>query len=134
MNGAFGRGGDGPFGSGWAPTRAHHGLMTWRTTVAVVGAMVLGGMVATGIQSAWRTEERTPRVGVVTRLEYTGEMHDMLERHRLMLQQMEKNASPAMLQLMNSDPMWQMMRSETWARLDEQHQADINRMLGRGSP
>lgn len=99
--------------------------------------MVLGGMVATGIQSAWREdrrEDRAPRVGVLTRMEYSGEMHDILERHRFMLQQMQRNASPEMLQLMNSDPMWQMMRSEKWARLEERHQADIERMLGRGSP
>ena len=67
-------------------------------------------------------------------MEQTGEMHDVLEQRRQMLQQMQDNASPAMLQLMNNDPMWQMMRSEDWARMDEEHQADIDRMLGKGQP
>lgn len=72
--------------------------------------------------------------GRITQMEASGEMHDMAERHRQMLERMQQNASPAMQTLMNDDPMWQMMRSGEWARLDEEHQEDIDRMLGRGQP
>lgn len=51
-------------------------------------------------------------MGVLTRMEHSGEMQEILEKHRVMLRQMEDNASPEMLQLMNNDPIWQMMRSE----------------------
>lgn len=109
--------------------------MRWRAVLLVIGAMVVGGMVATGIGSALRDrEDRADKVGVLTRMEHSGEMEEILEKHRVMLQQMESNASPQMLELMNNDPMWQMMRSERWARLEEQHKADIDRMLGKGQP
>lgn len=31
---------------------------------------------------------------------------------------------------MNRDPMWQMLRTGEWARLDEEHKRDVDRMLG----
>jgi hypothetical protein len=70
-------------------------------------------------------------VGELTQMEQSGDMHDILERHRQMLQQMQVVATPQMFQLMNNDPMWQMLRGQDWARLDEEHQADIDRMLGQ---
>lgn len=72
--------------------------------------------------------------GKITQMEASGEMHDMAERHRRMLERMQQDASPAMKALMDKDPMWQMMRTGEWARLDEEHQEDIDRMLGRGRP
>ena len=77
------------------------------------------------------THDPADRVGRITQMEQSGEMHRMLEQHRKMLEQMASDASPAMLELMNKDPMWQMMRSAEWAQMDEQHEADIDRMLGK---
>lgn len=107
-----------------------------RFVLGALAAALAGAAVAVGVVAANDDDgNRSPgRVGRLTQLEQTGEMHDLLERHRRMLQQMQDNASPAMLELMNNDPMWQMMRSPEWARLDEEHQADIDRMLGRGQP
>lgn len=61
----------------------------------------------------------------------SGEMGRVLEQHRQMIEKMQQDASPAMLQLMNNDPMWQMMRSPEWAKMDEQHQQDLDRLLGK---
>lgn len=108
-----------------------------RTVLLVVVAMIFGAIVTAGVLSATDDDEggRQPApAGRITRMEQSGEMHEILEQHRLMLEQMQDSASPAMLQLMSNDPMWQMMRSEDWARMDEQHQADIDRMLGKGQP
>ena len=110
--------------------------MRLRTALLIVIAGIFGAIITAGIISAADDDgddQRAP-VGRITEMEQSGEMHEILEKHRIMLQQMQDNASPAMLELMNSDPMWQMMRSGEWARMDEQHQADIDRMLGKGQP
>lgn len=39
--------------------------------------------------------------------------------------------TPQMLQHMNDDPMWQMMRSGEFIELLEKHEGDIDQMLGR---
>ncbi len=103
--------------------------------LALVGVGVLGLLLVLWLATPGDGGDRSPgQVGRMTRMEQSGEMHEMLEGHREMMKQMQGSASPQMLELMNNDPMWQMMRSEGWARLDEDHQADIDRMLGRGSP
>lgn len=102
---------------------------------ALLGIGVLGFLLALWLATPGDDDDRSPgQVGRMTRMEQSGEMHETLEAHREMMKQMQESASPQMLELMNSDPMWQMMRSDDWARLDEDHQADIDRMLGRGSP
>lgn len=65
-------------------------------------------------------------------LEASGKIASMVEQHQAMMDRMRANATPQMLQLMNSDPMWQMMRSGEYVRLLQQHEADIDRMLARG--
>lgn len=70
------------------------------------------------------------QVGQRTQFERSGELHDMLEEHRVMLEQMQADVSPAMRERMSRDPMWQMLRTGEWARLDEEHQREIDRMLG----
>ena len=110
--------------------------MKRRTILLIVAAALLGSVVTLTVASS---DEKHPTakpdpVGQITRMEQSGRMLAILEQHLVMLQQMESDASPAMLELMNNDPMWQMLRSEEWAQLDEQHQADIDRMLGRGAP
>jgi len=69
-------------------------------------------------------------VGRITEMEQSGQMSEIWEQHRQMIERMQEDASPAMLEIMNNDPMWQMMRTPEWARMDAQHQEDIDRMLG----
>ena len=49
-----------------------------------------------------------------------------------MMDQMRVSVSEAMTNLMNTDPMWQMMRSGAFLVALEQHEQDIDRMLARG--
>ena len=48
-----------------------------------------------------------------------------------MMDQMRVRATPQMLQMMNDDPMWQMMRSGQFIKLLEEHEGDIDQMLER---
>ena len=57
---------------------------------------------------------------------------DMIQQHHAMMDQMRSSVSATMNELMNSDPMWQMMRSSALIGDLEQHEQDIDRMLGRG--
>ena len=68
----------------------------------------------------------------LTALEASGDARTMVEQHQAMMDQMRANATPQMLQLMNSDPMWQMMRSGEYVRLLAEHEESIDRMLARG--
>lgn len=65
-------------------------------------------------------------------LEADGDVGTMVEQHQAMMDQMRASATPQMLELMNNDPMWQMMRSGEYLRLLEEHEANIDRMLARG--
>jgi len=65
-------------------------------------------------------------------LESSGQALTMVEQHQAMMDQMRVNATPAMIELMNNDPMWQMMRSGEYVRLLEEHEGNIDRMLARG--
>lgn len=56
----------------------------------------------------------------------------MVEQHQAMMDQMRVSVSPAMNEMMNGDPMWQMMRSGAFVALLEEHEQDIDRMLARG--
>ena len=67
----------------------------------------------------------------LTVLEASGDARTMVEQHQAMMDQMRVSATPQMLQLMNSDPMWQMMRSGEYVRLLEEHEENIDRMLAR---
>ena len=61
-----------------------------------------------------------------------GRALSMVDRHQPMMDQMRVSATPQMLQLMDTDPMWQMMRSGAYVRVLEEHESDIDRMLARG--
>jgi hypothetical protein len=102
----------------------------WKVAIGVV-ALVFVALVGVVSIASTSDDEGSSRYGRFTEMEMSGEMHDMLERHRVMLDRMQEDASPAMLRLMNEDPMWQMMRSPEWARMDEEHQRDVERMLGK---
>ena len=62
----------------------------------------------------------------------SGDMQQMLDRHQAMMEQMRVGATPEMLAMMDADPMWQEMRTGAFAELMEQHQEELDRMLGRG--
>lgn len=57
---------------------------------------------------------------------------DMIKQHDAMMGQMRASVSATMNELMNSDPMWQMMRSSALIADLEQHEQEIDRMLGLG--
>ena len=99
--------------------------------VVLVAAIITVGLVA---GSDGGDDGQPIQTGRLTQLEHSGELSVMLEQHRQMLEAMQDDVSPAMLERMNNDPMWQMLRTDEWARLDEEHQADLDRMLGQGSP
>jgi len=102
---------------------------SWKVAIGLtVGAFV----VVLGIVLAWSGDDDDPAapVGRITEMEQSGEMSRIWEQHRQMIERMQEDASPAMLEIMNNDPMWQMMRTPEWARMDEQHQEDLDRMLG----
>ncbi len=64
----------------------------------------------------------------------SGDMQRMIAQHQAMLEQMRVSATPQMAQLMDADPMWQLMRTGEFTRVLEEHQREIDRMLGRGAP
>lgn len=57
---------------------------------------------------------------------------DMTQQHHAMMDQMRASVSATMNQLMNSDPMWQMMRSSALIADLEKHEQEIDLMLARG--
>ena len=108
--------------------------MKWRFLLgglAIVVAVITVASLSRGSSHGGVPVVQSVKVGKLTQLEQSGEMHDILERHRAMIEKMQEDASPAMLALMNSDPMWTMMRSKEWARLDQEHQADVNRIIAK---
>jgi hypothetical protein len=102
---------------------------SWK--IALGGGLVLVVVLAAVVTGFSDDGTSAPKVGRMTRMEQSGELDEMLEQHRQMILRMQDDASPAMLELMNNDPLWQMMRSPEWARLDEEHQEDIDRMLSK---
>jgi hypothetical protein len=102
---------------------------SWKVAIGVTAVLfiaVLGVVLAANNGS----DGSTPRMSRLTEMERSGDMSAIWEQHRQMLERMQEDASPAMLEIMNDDPMWQMMRTPEWARMDEQHQEDLDRMLG----
>lgn len=79
------------------------------------------------------TDSRADRQ--TTRLDHaivSGAMQEMLDQHQAMMEQMRVGATPGMLAMMDADPMWKQMRTGEFAELMEQHQEQIDRMLGLG--
>ena len=69
-----------------------------------------------------------------THLVQTGAAQDMVDRHQRMLEQMRAAFSPQMLQTMDADPMWKLMRNDEYTKMLEDQQRQIDRMLGKGTP
>ena len=101
---------------------------SWKVAIGVAAVVFLAVL---GLVLASNKGEggSAPGVSRLTEMEQSGEMSEIWEQHRQMLERMQEDASPAMLEIMNNDPMWQMMRTPEWARMDEQHQEDLDRML-----
>ena len=99
-------------------------------TFVALGIMI--GIGARGPDSGPSTEGlRSDRL---THLVETGEAQDMLDQHQAMMDQMRVDATPQMLQLMDADPMWKLMRNGEFAQMMSDQQEQIDRMLGRGAP
>ena len=103
----------------------------WKITLTLTALVfvALVGLV-TALNGADDDTTSVP-VGRITEMEQSGDMSRVWEQHRQMLERMQEDASPAMLEIMNNDPMWQMMRTPEWAQMDERHQKDVDRMLGK---
>jgi hypothetical protein len=95
-------------------------------SVLVVAAVAIGACAPNDDAATALGEDR------FAALEADGDVGTMVEQHQAMMDQMRVNATPQMLELMNNDPMWQMMRSGEYLRLLEEHEANIDRMLARG--
>ena len=114
-------------------------------TMAVV-TLVPAGMVAAvlvGARGADPADARAPSVSVAQppRGSATEQVSapiivrsplDMTQQHHAMMDQMRASVSATMNELMNRDPMWQMMRSPALIADLEKHEQDIDRMLGLG--
>lgn len=100
--------------------------------VAFLTLGILIGLGAGGSDSGPSTEGL--RKDRLTHLVETGKAQDMLDQHQAMMEQMRVNATPQMLQLMDADPMWKLMRNGEFADMMQEQQEQIDRMLGRGAP
>lgn len=125
----------------------------WIMVGAVFALVVLPVLVVAGvlIGARWGDDPSAPRMAAtvttttapvptteapaedrLAALEGDGRARTMVEAHQAMMDQMRVNATPQMLELMNRDPMWQMMRSGEYVRLLEEHEENIDQMLARG--
>jgi hypothetical protein len=84
-------------------------------TTMLLGAGALAAVTAAGAQE--------PSAGFTH--------HPDSAEHTAMMQRMRVDASPAMVEQMRTDPLWQMMRDPHAIRLMEQERAGLDRMLGR---
>lgn len=124
---------------------------TWLMVGGMVAALVIPALIVAGVligtsgpddgRAAQATTTSSARSSGTTGnlpddrlavLEARGDVRAMVEQHQAMMDQMRVSSTPQMLQLMNTDPMWQMMRSGENVRLLEEHEESIDRMLARG--
>lgn len=103
--------------------------MRRRTVIALlvlagIGIFGIGAVVGSGSDSDGGT------TGTRNHSSGNGAMTAMLERHQAMMEQMRAGVTPEMLRLMDADPMWKAMRTDEFATLMEEHQDQIDRMLG----
>ena len=109
---------------------------TWRwIALAAVLVFAVGLGVAAARSSGDDTTGATPAVTKTV----SGSHADpgsadgqMIAAHQQMTEQMRLNTTPAMVEMMNTDPMWQMMRDPGDIAQQDEHQREINVMLGLG--
>ncbi len=115
-------------------TQRRDGKWVWIGFYGVI-LIAFGIMVGIGIdRSGSAPSAEGLRNDRFTHLAQTGEAQSMLDQHQAMMEQMRVDATPAMLQIMDNDPMWQIMRNGEFAEMMSDQQAQIDRMLGRGAP
>ena len=103
----------------------------WRWLLLLV--VVSGSVVALGLTT--RGGSSSPSSSglckdKLTQMEHTGTMATMLQQHQNMMEQMRAALSPQMQQRMDTDPMWQNMRSGDFTQMMQEQQQQIVRMLG----
>jgi hypothetical protein len=64
-----------------------------------------------------------------TQMIQDGQMQQMFDQHERMLERMQVDASPQMLNIMNADPMWKLMRNGMYTKMLEEYQHQLNQML-----
>jgi len=96
--------------------------------VVVIG-LSLGGVGATSSRStAASRNDQFPHQ------DQSGQAQAMLDAHQQMFEQMRVAVSPGMLQLMDADPMWKLMRTGEYTKMLTNQQQQIDMMLGKGAP
>lgn len=109
-------------------------LLTLTLTACGADNTTTGAATSTMRPTSSTVSEVSPAQDRWLQMEVSGELHTMLQQHQVMMQQMQASASPQMLEIMRTDPMWQMLESGEAIKEMEQHQADINRMLAQPGP
>jgi hypothetical protein len=90
---------------------------TWLVIFAVGGLLALGALALMPPAAPGRP---------------TGSVdHPYSAEHRVMLQRMQTDTGPAMVERMRGEPLWEAMRDPRAIRVMEQERADFDRMLGR---
>lgn len=102
----------------------------------VVGAGIAGlviGAVGTfaGIQAVG--DDDPMPYGRMSRMESSGQMHQMMSDHADMLTEMRGQMTPQMRDQMNDDPMARMMMSGQMLEMMQEHQDEMTTMMGRGN-
>jgi len=111
-----------------------NGKWWWLGLLGVV-VLALGVIIGVGISSSDSGPSTEGlRRDRFTHLVETGKAQDMVDQHQTMMEQMRVDATPQMLQLMDADPMWKLMRNGEFARMMVNQQDQLDRMLGRGAP
>ena len=108
---------------------------TWRWVAIAVVVVAVGLGVNAARSSGTNAAGNAPAVSTMV----SGSHDDpgsadgqMIAAHQQMTEQMRVNATPAMVAMMNTDPMWQMMRDPVDIAKQNEHQREIKMMLGLG--
>ena len=102
-----------------APAR-RDGKWWW---IALLGSTLLALVFIAGLSlgGVWEADSGPSTAGLrddrFTHLVQSGAAQDMLDRHQAMLEQMRVALSPQMLQVMDADPMWKLMRNDEYTTM-----------------
>lgn len=99
--------------------------------IGLVAVLVLGTLTAVAVATNPDHAKVTRTTTAFDHSVMSGELQQMLARHQAMMEQMRVNTSPAMLRMMDADPMWRAMRTGAFTKMMEAHQKELDRMLGR---
>ena len=103
----------------------------WLSLIAAVALVaVLGAVADHSTDTACGV--RTPAVSASAHNDTATVDGRMMALHQQMTERMRVDDTPAMLQMMNADPMWTQMRTAPLIQEQEEHQRQIDKMLGLG--